>query len=982
MDNKNKKDMSVDDLVKQLKLVLEINDDEDEKQPDIKHTEPDFEESEAETTTSHLTVENAETISDKVKLLDKFFDEEENKKNKKKNKKLREKKEKKKKHDKDDDDMVIRTYDNNENEIFPQSDKNDGLSDAQLSSFADEIGDMFTDDAPATAAEPAKAEETKPDEKSTEEIKQEDKPAEKTKQEEITIPLEEIIKAAVSAPATEKNDGPELHTEFITTVPDEPEENEAEPDDGIISPFVTNAAATEAVTEDGGETKKFDYAGEEEATTVIPDATVILPDKTEVIDETAVLPDETQIITDNTTVISDETAVIPDETAVIPDKTAVIPDATAVITETKPVIEEPDNTDIDDFNVFFEDRHPESKDGYTASEEAIMDAFGERQEKPAKNPVKNKADFSSAEIEDEVEEEKPVVRNYDEFTAYDQRKTFLEAFKKKFSLTKTSLVLSSIFAILVFAYEILSFFGDKFPHFCSPVTNPSVFILIDLQLFAICAIFAVSHIISGIKGIFSGKADICSLGALCVIITFVYGIISAVAGNPVMHPVMSASALCVVLMLAARYRCVKRDTLNFRIISGGQSKPKFVMETYTPGKNSAEQKEFYDYVPENAPMLRVSKTNFVRGFFGSNMKPSSSKGYINLMFPVIALIFAAVLALVLILKKDISEAVNAAYTATALCMPAAVFTAITLPSYSGAKKTYADDSCVISESAAEQYADASVVTFEDTDVFPPALDKITSVRLYNDSRMDHIMYVLTSLFRKIGGPLLSICENAAKEYNEFSNNVSIDNAVENGIEATVDAQKVFLGSALYMGSKLDPKYCTDDKQYENNDKSRIMYMIINDVVTAKFYIEYEMDKDFVSVIKQLSTSTRCVAIRTLDPNIDTKLIRSYLDTDIYHCRILRTRENERRTKVSKASKGAVVSRNSIKALLRSLMLCDKMVYSAKINMIICFLSVIIGLIFSVFMIFTHTFTSINALHVIGYQLLLCIVIRLVTKINV
>jgi hypothetical protein len=159
-------------------------------------------------------------------------------------------------------------------------------------------------------------------------------------------------------------------------------------------------------------------------------------------------------------------------------------------------------------------------------------------------------------------------------------------------------------------------------------------------------------------------------------------------------------------------------------------------------------------------------------------------------------------------------------------------------------------------------------------------------------------------------------------------------------------------------------------------------MIINDVVTAKFYIEYEMDKDFVSVIKQLSTSTRCVAIRTLDPNIDTKLIRSYLDTDIYHCRILRTRENERRTKVSKSSKGAVVSRNSIKALLRSLMLCDKMVYSAKINMIICFLSVIIGLIFSVFMIFTHTFTSINALHVIGYQLLLCIVIRLVTKINV
>jgi hypothetical protein len=434
-------------------------------------------------------------------------------------------------------------------------------------------------------------------------------------------------------------------------------------------------------------------------------------------------------------------------------------------------------------------------------------------------------------------------------------------------------------------------------------------------------------------------------------------------------------------MLYAKLRYVKRDTLNFRVVSGGAAKPKFVIESYVPGKNSPEEKEFYDYIPENAKMLRISKTEFVKGFVGSNMKPSASNKYVNIMFPVLALIFAGVLAIVLIIKKDLSSAINAAYIASALCTPAALFAAVTLPSYVCAKKTYEDDSCIVSEAAAEEYADASVVTFEDSDVFPPSLDKITSVRLYNDSRMDHIMYVLTSLFRKIGGPLLTICENAAKEYNEFSNNVIIDNAIENGIEATVDSQKVFLGSSVYMGSKLDPKYCIDDRQYAENDKSRIMYMIINDVVAAKFYIEYEMDKDFVSAIKQLSASTRCVAIRTLDPNIDTKLIKSYLDTEIYHCKIMRTRENERRKTVSTSSRGAVVAKNSIKALLRSLMLCDKMVYSSKINMIICFLSVIIGLIFGIFLIATKTVGSISALHVLAYQILLSVVIWIVTKIN-
>ena len=143
-----------------------------------------------------------------------------------------------------------------------------------------------------------------------------------------------------------------------------------------------------------------------------------------------------------------------------------------------------------------------------------------------------------------------------------------------------------------------------------------------------------------------------------------------------------------------------------------------------------------------------------------------------------------------------------------------------------------------------------------------------------------------------------------------------------------------------------------------------------------------MDKGFVSVIKQLSTSTRCVAIRTLDPNIDTGLIKNRLDTEIYHCRIVRSREYERRKEVSKSSNGAIVSKNSVKALLRTLMLCDKTVYSSKINMVICFLAMVIGLLFSVVLIWTKTYGSISALHVLAYQALLCAVIHIVTKLNI
>lgn len=921
MENKDKKDMSVDDLVKQLKLVLDIDNEEGDDSLENKKIEISDNTDGSETENDVSTSASSETISEKVRMYDEFFAEEENKKKKKKIRLLG-KKDKKKQDGpepaviSEPDDAVI------SDNISIDTDTADTAGD--IASFADEISDMFSDEAETVAEEPEPEAETVAEKANENAVTEPENTDIVTSEENAEVPDEVTPdEPEVITIDDEDNDDLKLHITQISNTPDA----FAEIDNGDISgddaePFVfdpSDSGADESF-EDEVKTKPFAVVSENETEDDIPDT----------------------------------------------------------------IAEEDDQQDIEDFNVSFYDVDQKDDNGYTSAEKAIMETFGESQEPPKKNPVKDFYDISAGDDEAEEEGRKNSEKTDDsceEFVSYDQRKPFLDEYKKKYVSLRTSLIFSSIFAVLVFVYECLSFMGNKLPYFCSPETNPAVFILIDLQLFAFCAIFAAEQIVSGIKGAFSGKSNIASISALAVIITFIYGILSAVTGTPVAHPVMSVPAFGIVMMLFAQIRCIKRDTLNFRVISGTPAKPKFVIESYTPGKNSAEAKEFHDYIPDNAKMLRISKTEFVKGFVKSNMKPSSSNKLVNILFPILALIFVVILAVVLIIKKDVSEAVNASYTVFAICTPAALFAAITLPSFYCAAKTHDDSSCIVSEAAAEEYAEASVVTFEDSDVFPPSLDKITSVRLYNDSRMDHIMYVLTSLFRKIGGPLLTICENAAKEYNEYSNNVVIENAVENGIEATVDSQKVFLGSSVYMGSKLDPKYCIDDRQYAEDEKSRIMYMIINDVVTAKFYIEYEMDKDFISIIKQLSTAARCVAIRTLDPNIDTKLIKSFLDTEIYHCKIMRNRDNERRKTVSESSRGAVVSRHSIKALLRSLMLCDKMAYATKINMIICFLSVIIGVIFGVFLTITNTVDSISAIHVLAYQILLGLVIWIVTKIN-
>ena len=641
------------------------------------------------------------------------------------------------------------------------------------------------------------------------------------------------------------------------------------------------------------------------------------------------------------------------------------------------IIDENLLSDIENFDVIFSDKNAE-EDGYSTADEAIMDAFAEKP-KPKKQKKNTEAEalediFNSIPASpvggrsvaaDEDDDEEVYA---DEFTSYDQRRTFLEEYKKKYGSYKRSLIASAFFAVILFIYELLPLFVSELPHAFNRTDNPAVFTLIGLALFSLCAAFASKLTFSGLRSVFKGSTTLPSMAFLTVLVTYIYGIITAIRGDLILCPMMSVAALSIVMMLAAEMRIVKRRTLAFRIISGSPVKNKYVLERH---QGDGEK------VPGS--VLGIAKAKFIGKFTSSGLKRSNSYGYLNLLFPAAALIFVLFFVGGLLLKKDISYAAAYGFTAGIFCIPAAVYAALSFPSYLCSKKAYSDGSCVVSDAEAEKYTAASVVFFEDSDVFPPSHDKITSVRLYNDSRMDHIMYIMMSVFSKLGGPLLVICENAAKEYGS-SPDTEIVRSGKNGVEAKVDSHTVLIGSADFMGGILDRAYREDDGMYENSANERIMYMAVNGVITAKFYIEYGMDPEFKKMIKQLSNSTRTVAIRTLDPNIDDELLASFIDPEMYNCRIIagRTRKNE----VKDESCGTVVSKSSVKSLLRTLLLCDKAVYTSKINALICFLSMIIGLLITVFLIITNSLNVINVLYAAAYQLILTIIIKIVTRLHI
>ena len=73
----------------------------------------------------------------------------------------------------------------------------------------------------------------------------------------------------------------------------------------------------------------------------------------------------------------------------------------------------------------------------------------------------------------------------------------------------------------------------------------------------------------------------------------------------------------------------------------------------------------------------------------------------------------------------------------------------------------------------EEYANASVISFEDRELFPP--DKVTmkDMKVYHNMRIDQIVEELAKLFSHIGGPLKEFFAQSVNDIFEEHNVIKI-----------------------------------------------------------------------------------------------------------------------------------------------------------------------------------------------------------------
>ncbi len=565
-----------------------------------------------------------------------------------------------------------------------------------------------------------------------------------------------------------------------------------------------------------------------------------------------------------------------------------------------------------------------------------------------------------------------------EFTSRDQVAEILTMYKSRYYTLVTRIAAVVALIAALFVVENFSMLGLTMPKFMRPTSYPVVYAMIDLQLVVLCGVLVWKQLVVGFKNIIALKPSPESLTvfmlAMSVIYTFASCLTAPMEGFALYNlPVVFS----VLLALVYEFMNLKRDVFSFNVISS--KKKKFVITPVSDTTESLERDVFNDYVPGDSKIIRVGKSDFVDGFFARVNDKGMSKPIIGITIPVVMILALAFFIISYIANRSVYTAFTMAFVTVAITAPLTTFIIYSYPFYKASKDSYDNESAIIGESSLAEYSGSSVISFEDKEVFPSGGVKVTSIKVYGNNRIDEIIYSLASAFIKVGGPLASVFRQATHDMG-YSEDVELIEVEDDGFTVTIDDVQVYIGKASYMEKKdYEPPFDSETKKQELNSSLGILYIAFGGQLAAKVYVHYTIDSEFESILSQLYKTGICVGIKSFDPNIDDLLLAKKIKAMKYPVKVIRSKTVEDIPHTFERCDSGIVSKRSVKSLLKTVTRCERVSNAIKTNLIVKVLAMLIGV---VVMIFLHAFGSeiaLSSLYLMLYQVFWMIPVLLISR---
>lgn len=550
----------------------------------------------------------------------------------------------------------------------------------------------------------------------------------------------------------------------------------------------------------------------------------------------------------------------------------------------------------------------------------------------------------------------------------------------RFTVCTVLTVLLMIFENIPLITKLFTGTEQQFAGVFDPAVYPVVYIMVSLQLMLLACFCAVDEITAGVKNIFRGTPTPSSMTALLTLGGIVYSAVLAVTVVSPNEPVMFnfVTAVSAMLTLICAMYNNKRESMNFAVIAN--RKPKHIVRRLPDEESEGEARAFAES-EDACDVMKIEKTDFIDGFFGRLSRPDPSTG-VFMTFAMSASVAIAVLFGIFVNLRggDNTSVCRVVYSAMLMLAPLSAYVTFSYPMYRAniAAKEY--DSAIIGDASLEEYSNASIISFDDKNVFPSYSVKVQNMRIYNNARIDRVLYYAASVFAYAGGPLQDVFEVATKDMG-VSQHVKIFDTEAGFLATQVDGVNIIFGSSRNLqsrGLEIPEGALRDD--VDLSDELSIMYMFRENKLVAKMYIKYVMDSDIDLILKQFSGSGLYVCVRTFDPNIDEAMIAKKAGMKKMPLKIVRYSSADEVGRYEEKVDSGLVTCGSPKSLLQVITYCGKVLHTKKTDIALGVLSVMIGAAILVLLLLADSLSVLSSLLIVLYQLVWLIPITIASKV--
>ncbi len=587
--------------------------------------------------------------------------------------------------------------------------------------------------------------------------------------------------------------------------------------------------------------------------------------------------------------------------------------------------------------------------------ETLKKAFGDDGDELFGGVKKKKKRSHDYSLDDGSDTEDASEKKPEKFSRYDENGERIERDSKFFSpvyeytkecdpaaiLSKLKIkLLGSCFAMAaVFFLLIASFYTEiapsvGLPHFgaLEPGKTGVVFMLFDLQLLFFAVIIKLNSFVRGAVGLFTKHKSAESVAFVSVLAAAIHTVALAVAApyGKELLPVCSVACLSVLLLSINDFLRARTEFMSFRIISTDSDKYAFKDLSKT-GETTPD--EIVKYVPEGSTVLDIRKVSFVDDFFKRSTKAAPADKNVGVIILVSLIAAIAVSAVYCGIKgepvyKAICAFASVFLTSVQSCMLLSTSLAESVFAERAARRKCA----FIGHEITDDFENVSVISFKDTEVFPPKAIRVTNIRTYGSSRIDNVIVTMARVFGTVGGPLSTVFTNSLSGIDACTDNVKVVDVAPDGLWMKLDGENVYVGTASYMAANnFDTNLDAGDDGMRMGNNA-ILYLASSDSILAKFYIKYEINKSFEPVLRTLYTQNICARIKTLDPCISNDFIRATLRRPECLFSVVKGTEPEEVEKTEASISASMVSASGEGGLINSFLLIRKMKKTLRINL--------------------------------------------------